>query len=129
MGAKSNKSKLVHDFCTCCGNDLPQYQKLRIRIPKIKIYVAWPGKAITEWEDFCAACSMDYLEDLQNRKLESNEKYAAVMAAANRWSRDYDCCRNCTRTDRPHNARGYCTACYMWAQRKGLIPTKEKVDE
>jgi HNH endonuclease len=30
-----------------------------------------------------------------------------------RWALKYDCCTNCGRTDRRHNAKGLCITCYM----------------
>ena len=29
-----------------------------------------------------------------------------------RWARDWDCCQECGRTDRPHEGRGLCRLCY-----------------
>ena len=32
------------------------------------------------------------------------------------WSREYDCCRQCGRTDVKHQAQGYCRGCYRKMQ-------------
>lgn len=38
--------------------------------------------------------------------------HARHHSLANRWSRGYDQCTECGRTDRKHNAHGLCVACY-----------------
>jgi 5-methylcytosine-specific restriction endonuclease McrA len=38
----------------------------------------------------------------------------------NRWAKDYDKCRICGLTDKPHNAFGFCTRCY-WKAEDGKI--------
>lgn len=35
-----------------------------------------------------------------------------VYPILDRWSTNWDRCRGCGRTDRPHNGRGYCTGCH-----------------
>jgi hypothetical protein len=39
----------------------------------------------------------------------------AILQPLGRWSRQWDACRECGSTERRHNARGLCVACYaVW---------------
>lgn len=46
--------------------------------------------------------------------------------ARGRWALEWDACRRCGRTDRCHNAHGYCSSCHNRAVRHGLEPYGRK---
>lgn len=43
-----------------------------------------------------------------------------------RWSYEHDCCRHCGRTDRPHEAKGFCTSCYGYQHDPAAARAKRK---
>jgi len=53
-----------------------------------------PNNSIDNLQTLCRAC------------------HAALHGKNIGWARDYDCCIVCGKTDKRHNARGYCTRCY-----------------
>jgi hypothetical protein len=46
-----------------------------------------------------------------------------ATALSRRWSNCADACRDCGRTDRPHQGRGFCKPCFFARYRKGTLPT------
>jgi hypothetical protein len=61
---------------------------------------------IPEGGDRCRACVLDAIDRVLGKRPE-----------VRRWAREYDCCRDCGTTERPHWAHGYCANCLARAAR------------
>lgn len=54
--------------------------------------------------------------DMSNLLTLCRSCHARLHHTANRWAKNYDECIICEKTDKRHNAKGFCTACY-WKYR------------
>lgn len=53
------------------------------------------------------------IENLKLMSISEHAKFEKMNGNVNRWSRDWDCCRECKNTDKPNNGNGYCRNCSM----------------
>lgn len=56
-----------------------------------------------------------------NLETQCRSCHATTHGIIETWARDYDACQMCGRSDRRHNAFGYCVGCYWKAVRDGLV--------
>lgn len=53
-----------------------------------------------------------------NKQRRIEGKPGLPLLPEGRWSFKYECCQNCWTKERPHNARGFCDACYEVKKRQ-----------
>lgn len=80
-----------------------------------RVWCACGGRMLLEEPDgapgrlVCMLCSQEAAYDVLDPPAYAPP--APILPPTERWSRRWEVCRSCHRTDRPHHAYGYCAPC------------------